>query len=289
MFRGCLLAIGGLFAIVALALVVGGLSGDRPAPATSPTSRSATSSPGYYQLTPPQDFRGIKWGDPLPPSRRLRETVLHGCSKIIELAHLRDTVPCAHSHTETDDMDFFGQTENVPPFFGVRVSSQLFVWSEKKFWAGHIFIYNYSEVELTRLRAALAERFGQPKVTSTKSRMDEWIWPNQKIQLLVLYDPVTRPSLDPKLAPATSIQVMMGKFEWFSILSHRAVEGYCVTPRLLPGPSLKLAGCPLFYIGLFPILHTRCCKIIGSKNGEHIGDTKRSLAQEKSCAAFNHC
>jgi len=177
---------------------------------------SASPNPSNIQSglpPPPQDFRGIKWGDPLPQKRRLQETVLRGCPAIIEQKLLRDTPPCSHTHIETDDMDLFGQPQNVPPFFGVRVSSQLFVWSEKQFWAGHIFIYNYSDIELTTLRTALVEKFGQPQITSTESRMDQWLWRNPKIQILLMYNPVPKPSLDRNLPPATSIELIMGKFD----------------------------------------------------------------------------
>jgi hypothetical protein len=89
----------------------------------------------------------------------------------------------------------------------------LFVWSEKHFWAGHIFVYNYSDLELTTLRTALVEKFGQPQITSTESRMDQWLWRNPKIQILLMYNPVPKPSLDHNLPPATSIELIMGKFD----------------------------------------------------------------------------
>jgi hypothetical protein len=199
--------IGGLFAVVVLALVVAGVSQNRTAPSTASHPTPATSHQVYHP--PPQDFRGIKWGDPLPQKRRLQETVLRGCSAIIEQKLLRDTPTRSHTHIETDDMDLFGQPQNVPPFFGVRVSSQLFVWSEKQFWAGHIFIYNYSDIELTTLRTVLVEKFGHPQIT----RMDQWLWRNPKIQILLMYNPVPKPSLDRNLPPATSIELIMGKFD----------------------------------------------------------------------------
>src|ERR1700730_9239992 len=103
--------------------------------------------------------------------------------KIIEQTTVSDAIPCSHSHTDTDDIDLFGQTENVRSFFGVRVSAQLLEWSEKKFLGRHIYIYNYDEGELTKLRDVLVERFGQPHFASAKSRIDQWVWRDKKIQI----------------------------------------------------------------------------------------------------------
>jgi hypothetical protein len=209
MLRGCFWVLGSLFAFVLVALVYGVVSRDRPP--LGPTSATPSVS---RQFAPPEDFRGVKWGAALPPKAKLRETVLHGCSKIVELKMVSDTVPCSHSHIDTDDIDDFGQTENVLPFFGVRVSSQLLTWSEKRFWSGHLFIYNYSDVELSALRAALAERYGPPHFTSQNTRTDQWVWRSQKIQIILLWDPFAKPSLDPKVPPATSsIQLIIGKFD----------------------------------------------------------------------------
>ena len=208
MLRGCLWALGCLFAFVLLALVFGVVSRDHPT--VGPTSATPSLN---QQFAPPEDFRGMKWGAALPAKAKLRETVLHGCSTIVELKHINDTTPCSHSHTDTDDIDDFGQTQQVPPFLGVRVSSQLFTWSEKKFWSGHLFIYNYSDAELATLRAALAERYGPPHFTSPNTRTDQWVWRSRKIQIILLWDPAAKPSLDPKVPPATSIHLIIGKFD----------------------------------------------------------------------------
>ena len=201
--------LGCLFALVLLAIIHGLVSPDRVG--RGPTSVTPSVS---QQFAPPEDFRGIKWGATLPPKAKLRETVLRGCSKIVELKLISDTAPCSHSHTDTDDIDDFGQAQNVPPFLGVRVSSQLFTWSEKRFWSGHMFIYNYSDTELTTLRAALVERYGPPHFTSPYTRTDQWTWRSQKIQIILLYDPFAKRSLDPKVPPHTSsIQLIIGKFD----------------------------------------------------------------------------
>jgi hypothetical protein len=80
--------------------------------------------------TPPDSFRGIKWGSALPSVQKLRETALKGCAAVVERKAFADThPPCSHMHIDTDDMELFGQRENVPPIFDVPVSEQLLEWS----------------------------------------------------------------------------------------------------------------------------------------------------------------
>lgn len=100
-------------------------------------------------------------------------------------------------------MDLFAQTKNVPPIFGVRVSAQLLNWSEKRFWHSHIYIYNYTDAELTTLRAALVGRFGPTDRTSANGSYDQWVWRSEKIQVMLLWNPVAKPSLDPGIPPQT--------------------------------------------------------------------------------------
>jgi hypothetical protein len=116
--------------LLVLALFNGLLSSAKHTP--EPNTASAITSSVITRSSPPEDFRSVKWGASLPPMAKLRETVLTGCSKIVEQKNFTDTSPCAHMHGDTDDMDMFSQRQNVPPIFDVRVSEQLFVWSEKK-------------------------------------------------------------------------------------------------------------------------------------------------------------
>jgi hypothetical protein len=207
MLRGCLWVVGGLFALVMVLAAIGEGSRDRPVPAALPSSGSR------HQFAPPADFRGIKWGATLPPKAKLLATVSRGCPRIVEQQLPSDTIPCSHSHIDTDDMDLFAQNKDVPPLFGVRVSAQLLEWSEKRFWDGHVFIYNYTEAELTALRAALVGRFGPPDRGSANERMDQWLWRSEKIQVMLLYDPAAKRSLTPGIPPRTSIQLIMGKLD----------------------------------------------------------------------------
>jgi hypothetical protein len=211
MLRGCLWVVGGLFSLLVLAAVLG--EGSRDRGLAPPPLPAAETGNVIHQFAPPADFRGIKWGAALPSKAKLRATVFRGCARIVERELPSDTLPCSHSHIETDDMDLFGQTKNVPPIFGVRVSAQLLEWSEKRFWHSHIYIYNYTDAELTTLRAALVGRFGPPDRTSANARMDQWVWRSEKIQVVVLWNPVAKPSLDPGIPPQTSIELMMGKID----------------------------------------------------------------------------
>jgi hypothetical protein len=166
-----------------------------------------TSSTGIYsvattpnvgaEFTPPRDFRGIKWGAALPSKARLLATVLRGCPNIAEVELLKgsDIIPCTHSHITTDDMDLFAQSQNVLSMYGVRASTQLLEWSYRRFWAGHIFIYNYNDTELNTLRNALLTRFGPPHLSTSDGKTYQWIWRSQKLLVNFLCDPVAKHSV----------------------------------------------------------------------------------------------
>jgi zinc-ribbon domain len=114
------------------------------------------------QRAAPDTFRGIRWNSTLPSVHTLRKTVLKGCVVITEQKNVIDTPPCSHMHLDTDDMDLFTQRQHVSPIFDVPVSEQLLEWSYRKFWSGEIFIYDYREADLAKLRAALIAHYGNP-------------------------------------------------------------------------------------------------------------------------------
>src|SRR5713101_594772 len=131
------------------------------------------------QRNPPDGFRGIKWDSTLPPVQKLRETALGGCSTVVEQKNVTDTPPCSHMHIATDDMKLFSQRRTVAPIFGVAVSEQVLTWSHRKFWSGEVFIYDHSDDDLTKLRGALTNQYGDP--TFGQGRITKWSWPAKKV------------------------------------------------------------------------------------------------------------
>jgi hypothetical protein len=162
---------------------------------------------------PPDSFRGIKWGSALPSIQKLRGTALKGCTAVVEQKNFTDTPPCSHMHIDTDDIELFTQRQNVPPIFDVPVSEQLLEWSERKFWSGEVFIYNYKESDLAKLRAMLTDQYGKPTFNNEQLRLTKWSWPNKKIEIRFSFDPVSKPSIGSDKPPQTSISLSFGKTE----------------------------------------------------------------------------
>jgi hypothetical protein len=162
---------------------------------------------------PPDSFRGIKWGSALPSALKLRETALKGCAAIIEQKDFTSIAPCSHMHIDTDDMELFTQRQNVPPIFDVPVSEQVLDWSYRKFWSAQVFIHNYREADLTKLRAALIDHYGPPTFNNEQLRLTKWSWAVTKLEVSLSFDPVAKPSIGSNKAPQTSISVSFGKIE----------------------------------------------------------------------------
>jgi hypothetical protein len=49
--------------------------------------------------SPPDSFRGIKWGSALPSVQKLRWTALNSCAAVVEQKNFTDTPPCTKSPT----------------------------------------------------------------------------------------------------------------------------------------------------------------------------------------------
>jgi len=161
---------------------------------------------------PPDGFRGIKWDSPLPSVQKLQETALVGCSAVVQPKNFfTDTSPCSHMHIDTDDMELFAQRRNVMPIFGVAVSEQLLTWSYRKFWSGEVFIYNYNDGDLAKLRAALTNQYGNPNVT--QDRITEWRWPAKKLLVQLSFDPTPKPSVGSDKTKRTSVSLLFSKTE----------------------------------------------------------------------------
>lgn len=189
-----------LGAISVVAAMVVGLSGNS-------SSQSVATSP----KNPPDGFRGIKWDSPLPSVQKLQETALVGCSVVVQQKNFTDTPPCSHMHIDTDDMELFAQRRNIAPFFGATVSEQLLTWSHRKFWSGEVFIYNYTEGDLAKLRSALTDQYGNPNVT--QDRITEWRWPTKKLLVQLSFDPTPKPSVGSDKTRRTSISLLFSKID----------------------------------------------------------------------------
>lgn len=173
-----------------------------------------TASPAHAASNkPPNDFRGIKWDSVLSSIARLRKTVLKGCIAVVEQTDFTSTPPCSHMHIDTDDMDLFAQRQNVAPFFGVSVSEQLLSWSYGKFWSGEVFIHNYKDADLVKLRAALMRQYGPPTSDDTEHHRTEWDWPNDNLMIRLSFDPVPKPSIGNSTSLRTSLSVLFTKTE----------------------------------------------------------------------------
>jgi tetratricopeptide (TPR) repeat protein len=189
---------------------LGALPGASPEPATV-TSR--LDSVSQTRRDPPDSFRGIIWNAALPTVRQLRETVMKSCAAIVEQTDIIDSAPCSHMHINTDDIELFAQRQDVPPIFGVRVSEQLLTWSERKFWMGQVFIYDYSEADLAKLNAALVDQYGQPTFKNDRLHLTKWTWPDKKLEISLSFDPVAKPSLGSNKPRQTSISLLFSQLE----------------------------------------------------------------------------
>jgi hypothetical protein len=162
---------------------------------------------------PPDSFRGIKWDSALPPTQKLRETALMGCGAIVEQKNFTDTPPCSHVHIDKDDIELFTQRRSVPSIFDVPVSEQLLMWSHGKFWSGQVFIKDYKEADLAKLRMALMDRYGEPTFANEQLHLTKWTWTSKKLDIILSFHPVAKPSLDSDNAHHTSISLSLGKIE----------------------------------------------------------------------------
>jgi hypothetical protein len=162
---------------------------------------------------PPDAFRGIKWDSALPPVEQLKKTALSGCASVVEQAHLIDTSPCSHIHLDTDEMDLFTQRRNVAPIFGVAGSEQLLSWSYRKFWSGKVFIQDYKDVDLAKLRDALVSQYGPPTLDDIGHHRTEWNWPNDHLMIRLGFDPVPKPEVGNPTSLHTTISLLFTKTE----------------------------------------------------------------------------
>lgn len=185
-------------------------------PSASPkpaTVASRIDSANQARRDPPDSFRGIKWNSTLPSVRRLRETVMRSCAAIIEQKSIIDSAPCSHMHISTDNMEVFAQRQNVPPIFDVPVSEQVLTWSEGKFWMGEVYIYDYAESDLAKLNAALINQYGQPTFKNELVHITKWTWPDEKLELTLLVNPIAKPSLGSNKPRQTSISLLFSQKE----------------------------------------------------------------------------
>jgi hypothetical protein len=143
----------------------------------------------------PDAFRGVKWDAPLLSAQKLRETALKGCISIVEQKDLISNAPCSRLHIDNDDIDTFAQRQKVAPLFDVPISEQTLSWSYKKFWAGDVYVYNYNDADLAKLRSALVEHYGPPTVTNDSQHLTEWDWTDKKIKVRLTFDPVPKPDI----------------------------------------------------------------------------------------------
>lgn len=174
-------------------------------------NKYCASQPAEPQHSAPTGFRDIKWFSPLPSIQMLQKTVLKGCPKVIDekIVEQGERPPCGHEHsiTDDDDADYFFQRQNVPPIFGVPVSEQMLHWSYRKFFGGVVWIYNYKESDLKKLRAALINQYGQPTFENQEAHITNWKWADKKLEIMLTSDPVPKPSLGSSQPPKTSIQL----------------------------------------------------------------------------------
>jgi hypothetical protein len=160
---------------------------------------------------PPDAFRGIKWHSVLPSVQALQRTGLKGCVTVVEQKNIVDAPSCSHMHIDTDDMDLFTQRTNVAPIFNVSVSEQLLTWSHRRFWSGEVFIYDYRESDLEKLRSALVAHYGTPTFVNERMRITKWSWPNKKLEIMLTFDPVAKPSIGADKTLRTSISLLFGR------------------------------------------------------------------------------
>jgi tetratricopeptide (TPR) repeat protein len=185
-------------------------------PSASPepaTVASRIDSVNQTRRDPPDSFRGIKWNSALPSIRQLRETAMKSCAAIVEQTNSIDSAPCSHMHISTDNMELFAQRQDVPPIFGVPVSEQLLTWSQRKFWMGQIFIYDYSEADSAKLNVALIDQYGQPTFKNDRLHLTKWTWPDKKLEISLSFDPVAKPSLGSNKPRQTSISLLFSQLE----------------------------------------------------------------------------
>jgi tetratricopeptide (TPR) repeat protein len=186
------------------------------APTASPepaTVASRIDSLNQTRRDPPDSFRGIKWNSALPTIRQLRETAMKSCAAIVEQKNIVDSAPCSRMHISTDNMEVFAQRQNVPPIFDVPVSEQAFTWSEGKFWMGEVYIYDYTESDLAKLNAALINQYGQPTFKNEQVHLTKWTWPNEKLAIILSFNPVAKPSLGSNKPRQTSISLLFSQLE----------------------------------------------------------------------------
>lgn len=165
------------------------------------------------QRGPPEAFRSIKWGSPLPSKEKLQKSVLKGCASIVEQKRFTASASCSHMHIDRDSMDLYAQRVNVPPIFGVPVSEQLLTWSGRKFWSGTIYIHGFKEADLAKLRAALTAEYGPPTFSDDKVHLSRWTWADKKIDISLHFDPVAKPALGSNGPPQTSLSLSFSKTE----------------------------------------------------------------------------
>ena len=163
------------------------------------------------QKSAPDSFRGVKWDAPLPSVQKLRETAMKGCPAVVEQKGITSNAPCSYLHIDNDDIDSFIQRQNVAPLFDVPISEQMLSWSHKKFWAGDVFIHNYKEADLAKLRSALVEWYGPPTLANDGQHLNVWNWLDKKIKITLMFDPVAKPSFGDDKTPATSISLHIAK------------------------------------------------------------------------------
>ena len=163
------------------------------------------------QRPAPDSFRGIAWGAALPSVQKLRETALKSCPTIVEQKNFTDTPPCSHMHLATDDLDLFTQRPNVPSIYGVAVSEQLLQWSHRKFWSGNVFIYDYTDAQVQKLRDALVGEYGSPTFINDNLHFSKWQWPEKKIEISLHVNPKALPSIGSDKTPHTSLTLSFEK------------------------------------------------------------------------------
>jgi hypothetical protein len=87
--------------------------------------------------------------------------------------------------------------------FGLSVSEQILMWSYRKFWSGEIFVKNYHQSDLEKLRSALIAQYGSPTFENADFRVVRWQWPYQKIHIQLWYDSLDAPSDPNHVKPKT--------------------------------------------------------------------------------------
>jgi hypothetical protein len=198
-----------LLVVVGLLVVFRSCASLPPQPVAT-TTQSHAPQIAQPRRDPPDSFRGFKWGSAPPSVRKLRETVFKSCAAIVEQKNVTDSPPCSHMHIDADNQELFFQRLNVPPIFDVSVSEQLLIWSERKFWSGQVFFYNYKESDLAKIRAALIDLYGKPTFDSPPG-LTKWKWPDKKLEIILRADPVAKPSIGSNKPPQTSASLWFGQ------------------------------------------------------------------------------